>query len=194
MLMAYYPPSPSPREDPIVRIIRELINLNNRVDQLSRDLADVSSKVSGLESRISNIEKAVSELIKAQNLISGTTPQSMEELTRTLSNTLSTLTRIEASLITYRDSIASLNNKIEDSVNLLAKVSTDIKEYKTLDIDKSVELNNQLANVATRLNEIQKLIEEESMALISEYRRNSEIIEGLKSIILDLLGRGSVKS
>ncbi|MFB6470720.1 MAG: hypothetical protein TU36_005760 [Vulcanisaeta sp. AZ3] len=193
--MAYYPPSPSPpREDPIVRIIRELINLSNKVDQLSRDLANVSSGVNGLESRISNIEKAVSEVIKAQNLISGATPQSMEELTRTLSNTLSALTRIEASLITYKDSIASLNNKIEDSVNLLAKVSTDIKEYKTLDINRSVELNNQLANVATRLNEIQKLIEEESMALISEYRRNSEIMEGLKSIILDLLDRGSIKS
>lgn len=193
--MAYYPtPPPPPREDPIIRILRELTNLNSKVDQLSRDLASVSARVEELESRVANVEKAISGLVKAQELVSSITPQSMTELANMLSNTLRELTRIEASLIAYRDSVASIQSKVESAVDMLAKVSMDLKEYRTLDVDRSVELNNQLANVATRLNEIQKLIEEGNIAIISEYRRSSQLIEGLKSVILDLLGKGSGKS
>ena len=193
--MGYYPaPPPPPREDPIMRILRELMNLSSKVDQLSRNLTDISNRVENLESRVNEIEKSLSSLVKAQELVSGITPQSMAELASMLSNTLRELTRIEASLIAYRDSISTLQGKIESAVDLLAKVSMDLKEYRTLDINQVVEITNQLSNVATRLNELQKLVEEQGIRLISEYRKSSETIEGLKSVILDILGKGSGRS
>ncbi len=193
--MGYYPaPPPPPREDPIARILRELMNLNSKVDQLSRNLADLSTRVENLEGRVNEIEKSLSSLIKAQELVSGITPQSMAELAGMLSNTLRELTRIEASLIAYRDSVSSLQSKIENAVDLLAKTTMDLREYRALDVNQVVEITNQLSNVATRLNELQKLIEEQGIRLISEYRKSSEIIEGLKSVILDVLGKGSGKT
>lgn len=194
--MGYYPapPPPPPREDPIARILRELMNLNSKVDQLSRNLADLSTRVESLEGRVNEIEKSLSSLIKAQELVSSITPQSMAELVGMLSNTLRELTRIEASLIAYRDSVSSLQSKIENAVDLLAKTTMDLREYRALDINQVVEITNQLSNVATRLNELQKLIEEQGIRLISEYRKSSEIIEGLKSVILDVLGKGSGKT
>ncbi|WP_243678198.1 hypothetical protein [Vulcanisaeta distributa] len=170
------------------------MNLNSKVDQMSRNLADLSTRVENLESRVNDIEKSLSSLIKAQELISGITPQSMAELAGMLSNTLRELTRIEASLIAYRDSISSLQGKIENAVDLLAKTAMDLREYRTLDVNQVVEITNQLSNVATRLNELQKLIEEQGIRLISEYRKSSETIEGLKSVILDVLGKGAGKS
>ncbi|WP_243681868.1 hypothetical protein [Vulcanisaeta souniana] len=136
----------------------------------------------------------MSSIIKAQELIAGITPQSMTELASMLSNTLRELTRIEASLIAYRDSISSIQGKIENAVDLLAKASTDLREYRTLDVSQVVEITNQLSNVATRLAELQRLIEEQGIRLISEYRKSSETIEGLKSVILDLLDKGIGKS
>ncbi|ADN51377.1 hypothetical protein [Vulcanisaeta distributa] len=193
--MGYYPaPPPPPREDPIARILRELMNLNSKVDQLSRNLADLSTRVESLEGRVNEIEKSLSSLIKAQELVSGITPQSMAELVGMLSNTLRELTRIEASLIAYRDSVSSLQSKIENAVDLLAKTTMDLREYRALDVNQVVEITNQLSNVATRLNELQKLIEEQGIRLISEYRKSSEMIEGLKSVILDVLGKGSGKT
>ncbi|BDR91218.1 hypothetical protein [Vulcanisaeta souniana] len=192
--MSYYPTPPPPREDPITRVLRELINLSNKVDQLSKDLGDLNAKVDGLETRVNEIEKSLSSIIKAQELIAGITPQSMTELASMLSNTLRELTRIEASLIAYRDSISSIQGKIENAVDLLAKASTDLREYRTLDVSQVVEITNQLSNVATRLAELQRLIEEQGIRLISEYRKSSETIEGLKSVILDLLDKGIGKS
>ncbi len=192
--MGYYPaPPPPPREDPIARILRELINVNNKIDQLVRSLTEINSRVESLESRVNDIEKSISNLVKAQELVSGITPQSMAELAGMLSNTLRELTRIEASLIAYRDSISSMQSKLESAVDMLAKVSTDLKEYRTLDISQVVEINNQLANVATRLAELQKLLEEQGIRLVAEYRKSSEVIEGLKSVILDVLSKGSGK-
>jgi predicted nucleic acid-binding Zn-ribbon protein len=104
------------------------------------------------------------------------------------------LTRIEASLIAYRDSISSIQNKLESAMDLLAKVSTDLREYRALDVNQVVEISNQLASVNTRLNELQKLLEEQGIRLVAEYRKSSEIIEGLKSVILDLLGKVSGKT
>ncbi|WP_054849636.1 hypothetical protein [Vulcanisaeta sp. JCM 14467] len=118
----------------------------------------------------------------------------MAELASMLSSTLRELTRIETSLIAYRDSISTLQDKVENAVDLLARISMDLKEYRTLDVNQVVEITNQLANVATRLNELQKLIEEQGIRLITEYRKSSETIEGLKSVILDILGKGSGKS
>ena len=192
--MSYYPAPPPPREDPITRILRELMNLSSKVDQLSRNLTDISTRVENLEDRVNEIEKSLSGLIKAQELISGITPQSMAELAGMLSNTLRELTRIETSLIAYRDSISTLQSKVENAVDLLAKASMDLKEYRALDINQVVEITNQLSNVATRLNELQKLIEEQGIRLIGEYRKSSETIEGLKSVILDILGKGSGRS
>ncbi|ADY00629.1 hypothetical protein VMUT_0417 [Vulcanisaeta moutnovskia 768-28] len=192
--MSYYPAPPPPREDPIARILRELMNLSNKVDQISRSLTDINTRVENLESRVKEIENSLSGLIKTQELISGITPQSMAELAGMLSNTLRELTRIEASLIAYRDSISSIQGKVENAVDLLAKVSMDLKEYRTLDVNQVVDITNQLSNVATRLNELQKLIEEQGIRLISEYRKSSEVIEGLKSVILDVLGKGSNRS
>ncbi len=192
--MGYYPTPPPPREDPITRILRELINLSNKVDQLSKDLGDLNAKVDGLETRVNEIEKSLSSIIKAQELIAGITPQSMTELASMLSNTLRELTRIEASLIAYRDFMSSIQGKIENAVDLLAKVSTDLREYRALDVNQVVEITNQLSNVATRLAELQRLIEEQGIRLISEYRKSSETIEGLKSVILDFLDKGTGKS
>ncbi|MFP3297138.1 MAG: hypothetical protein RXN78_06075, partial [Vulcanisaeta sp.] len=122
------------------------------------------------------------------------TPQNITELAGLLSNTLRELTRIEASLIAYRDSISSIQNKLENTMDLLAKVSTDLREYRALDVNQVVEISNQLASVNTRLNELQKLLEEQGIRLVAEYRKSSEIIEGLKSVILDLLGKVSGKT
>lgn len=193
--MGYYPaPPPPPREDPITRILRELLSLSNKVDQLSKNLADISTRVENLESRVNEISGSLSGLLKAQELIRDVTPQNMAELASMLSNTLRVLTRIEASLIAYRDSISSLQGKIENAVDLLAKVSVDLREQRTLDINQVVEVTNQLANVATRLNEMEKLIEEQGIRLLSEYRKGFETIEGLKSVILDILSKGAGKS
>ncbi|WP_054858035.1 hypothetical protein [Vulcanisaeta sp. JCM 16159] len=191
--MSYYPAPPPPREDPIARILREIMNLSGKVDQLSKNLTDISTRVESLENRVNEIEKSLSSLIKAQELISGITPQSMAELASMLSNTLRELTRIEASLIAYRDSISSIQGKVENAVDLLAKVTMDLREYRTLDVNQVVDITNQLSNVATRLNELQKLVEEQGIRLISEYRKSSETIEGLKSVILDVLGKGASK-
>jgi chromosome segregation ATPase len=193
--MGYYPtPPPPPREDPILRILRELVSLNNKFDQLSKDLANINTRVEGLESRVNEIEKTLSSLVKAQELIAGVTPQNITELAGLLSNTLRELTRIEASLIAYRDSISSIQNKLESAMDLLAKVSTDLREYRALDVNQVVEISTQLASVNTRLNELQKLLEEQGIRLVAEYRKSSEIIEGLKSVILDLLGKVSGKT
>jgi chromosome segregation ATPase len=195
IIMGYYPtPPPPPREDPILRILRELVSLNNKFDQLSKDLANINTRVEGLESRVNEIEKTLSSLVKAQELIAGVTPQNITELAGLLSNTLRELTRIEASLIAYRDSISSIQNKLENAMDLLAKVSTDLREYRALDVNQVVEISNQLASVNTRLNELQKLLEEQGIRLVAEYRKSSEIIEGLKSVILDLLGKVSGKT
>jgi hypothetical protein len=195
IIMGYYPtPPPPPREDPILRILRELVSLNNKFDQLSKDLANINTRVEGLESRVNEIEKTLSSLVKAQELIAGVTPQNITELAGLLSNTLRELTRIEASLIAYRDSISSIQNKLESAMDLLAKVSTDLREYRALDVNQVVEISNQLASVNTRLNELQKLLEEQGIRLVAEYRKSSEIIEGLKSVILDLLGKVSGKT
>ncbi|WP_252901041.1 hypothetical protein [Vulcanisaeta sp. JCM 14467] len=43
--MSYYPAPPPPREDPITRILRELVNLSSKVDQLSRSLTDISTRL-----------------------------------------------------------------------------------------------------------------------------------------------------
>jgi predicted nucleic acid-binding Zn-ribbon protein len=195
IIMGYYPtPPPPPREDPILRILRELVSINNRFDQLSKDLADINTRVEGLESRVNGIEKTLSSLVKAQELVAGVTPQNITELAGLLSNTLRELTRIEASLIAYRDSISSIQNKLESAMDLLAKVSTDLREYRALDVNQVVEISNQLASVNTKLNELQKLLEEQGIRLVAEYRKSSEIIEGLKSVILDLLGKVSGKT
>jgi chromosome segregation ATPase len=192
--MSYYPAPPPPREDPIARILRELLNLSSKIDQLSRDLANINARVEGLESRVGEIEKSLSSLVKSQELIAGVTPQSITELAGLLSNTLRTLTRIEASLIAYRDSLLAIQGKLENAVDLLAKVSTELREYRTLDVNQVVEISNRLASIDARLNELQKLLEEQGIRLIAEYRKSSEIIEGLKSVILDVLGRVSTKS
>mgnify|MGYP001772661404 CR=1 FL=1 len=193
--MGYYPgPPPPPREDPLTRILRELVNLNGKVDQLASGLAEISARVENLEGRVGNIEKSISSLLKAQELIGGITPQNVAELVGMLSSTLRELTRIEASLIAYRDSISTLQSKVEDAVDLLAKISMDLREQRTIDVDRVVEITNQLANVATRLNEMEKIIEEQGIRLLSEYRKSSETIEGLKSVILDVLGKAAGKS
>jgi chromosome segregation ATPase len=192
--MSYYPAPPPPREDPIARVLRELLNLSSKIDQLSRDLANINARVEGLESRVGEIEKSLSSLVKSQELIAGVTPQSITELAGLLSNTLRTLTRIEASLIAYRDSLLAIQGKLENAVDLLAKVSTELREYRTLDVNQVVEISNRLASIDARLNELQKLLEEQGIRLIAEYRKSSEIIEGLKSVILDVLGRVSTKS
>ncbi|MCG2880778.1 MAG: hypothetical protein L7G96_05610 [Vulcanisaeta sp.] len=192
--MSYYPAPPPPREDPIARILREILNLSSKIDQLSRDLANINARVEGLESRVGEIEKSLSGLVKSQELIAGVTPQSITELAGLLSNTLRTLTMIEASLIAYRDSLLAIQGKLENAVDLLAKVSTELREYRTLDVNQVVEISNRLASIDTRLNELQKLLEEQGIRLIAEYRKSSEIIEGLKSVILDVLGRVSTKS
>ncbi|MFP3485583.1 MAG: hypothetical protein RXO23_06340 [Vulcanisaeta sp.] len=192
--MSYYPAPPPPREDPIARILREILNLSSKIDQLSRDLANINARVEGLESRVGEIEKSLSSLVKSQELIAGVTPQSITELAGLLSNTLRTLTRIEASLIAYRDSLLAIQGKLENAVDLLAKVSTELREYRTLDVNQVVEISNRLASIDARLNELQKLLEEQGIRLIAEYRKSSEIIEGLKSVILDVLGRVSTKS
>ncbi|WP_238375193.1 hypothetical protein [Vulcanisaeta thermophila] len=187
-LMAYYRPPPPP-EDPFMRIIRELSNLNERVNQLSSSVREVSEAINNLSARVSNIEKVVSGLVKAQDLASGLTPQSITDLMNLLSSTLRELTRIEASIIAYRDHITSISSKMENSVDLLAKVITDLRDYRTLDASQLMELSNNLSAVSTQLGELRRLVEDYELRILAEYRRNAELIEGLKSVILDLMGK-----
>ncbi len=186
--MAYYRPPPPP-EDPFMRIIRELSNLNERVNQLSSSVREVSEAINNLSARVSNIEKVVSGLVKAQDLASGLTPQSITDLMNLLSSTLRELTRIEASIIAYRDHITSISSKMENSVDLLAKVITDLRDYRTLDASQLMELSNNLSAVSTQLGELRRLVEDYELRILAEYRRNAELIEGLKSVILDLMGK-----
>jgi len=194
--MGYYPPAPPPPEDPIIRLLREVGGLSSRVDQLVKSMRNVESRVEDLSNRVAQLEKGfgelsvtLNELSKAQNLVAGLSPQNVSELMNTLNSTLRELTRIEASLLAYRDHVAGLQGRIESAVDSLSKVLVELKDSKSLNMTYTLDISNQLANISTKLNELSTLMSEIGLRIESEIRRSLDTMEGLRLIVLDIAGQ-----
>jgi len=194
--MGYYPPAPPPPEDPIIRLLREVGGLSSRVDQLVKSMRNVESRVEDLSNRVAQLEKGfgelsvtLNELSKAQNLVAGLSPQNVSELMNTLNSTLRELTRIEASLLAYRDHVAGLQGKIESAVDSLSKVLVELKDSKSLNMTYTLDISNQLANISTKLNELSTLMSEIGLRIESEIRRSLDTMEGLRLVVLDIAGQ-----